>query len=254
MKHQDNTDDYHQEPRGFDAEYIFARQGNTNAVWNLHYVYNSYGIVPIRIEDIMQTPNDEIRFIMTGSSDAYETYTYNIPIPVSKEKQPFFARATLCYFPKCSRHQGVDYTSTEMDIHFGRIIEKDGKAVISSINANKQGDAGFNLIREENARKLYRKWDNVKLISDVIKNGSRPRKVYGLGMWGLSIKTKERLRSQNGKGLQFGVVVTLKEMFGENRIDDFIKLCMMRGWIVNQIDIDNRFDVYSKAEEDLTFE
>lgn len=213
-----------------------------------------YGVVPQRIENIVKTPNDEIRFIMTGSSDAYETYTYNIPIPVSKDKQPFFARATLCYFPKCSRHQGVDYTSTEMDIHFGRTKEEDGKAKIVSINANKQGDEGFNLIREENARKLYRKWDNVKLISDVIKSGSRPRKVYGIGMWGLSIKTKERLRSKNGKGLQFGVVVTLKEMHGENRIDDFIKLCMMRGWIVNQIDVDNRFDVYTKAEEDLTLE
>lgn len=213
-----------------------------------------YGVVPKRIEDIIQTPNDEIRFIMTGSSDAYETYTYNIPIPVYKDKQPFFARATLCYFPKCSRHQGVDYTSTEMDIHFGRIKEVDGKAKIVSINSNKQGDEGFNLIREENARNLYRKWDNVKIINDIIKSNSRPRKIYGIGMWGLSIKTKERLRSKHGKGLQFGVVVTLKEMYGENRIDDFIKLCMMRGWIVNQIDIDNRFDVYIKAEEDITFE
>ncbi len=156
--------------------------------------------------------------------------------------------------PKMLQAQGVDYTSTEMDIHFGRIKEKDGKAKIVSINANKQGDEGFNLIREENARKLYRKWDNVKLISDIIKSGSKPRKVYGLGMWGISIKTKERLRSQNGRGLQFGVVITLKEMHGENRIDDFIKLCMMRGWIVNQIDVDNRLDVYNKAEEDLTLE
>ena len=213
-----------------------------------------YGVVPKRIEHIMQTPSDEIRFIMTGSSNAYETYTYNIPIPIAKEKQPFFARATLCYFPKSSRHQGVDYTSTEMDIHFGRIKEKNGKAIIKSLDANKQGDEGFNLIREENARKLYRKWDNVKLINDVIKSGSRPRKAYGLGMWGLSIKTKERLRSKSGKGLQFGVVITLKEMHGENRIDDFIKLCMMRGWIVTQIDVHNRFDVYSKAEEDLIFD
>lgn len=213
-----------------------------------------YGVVPQRIEDIMQTSNDEIRFIMTGASDAYETYTYNIPIPIANDKHPFFARATLCYFPKCSRHQGVDYTSTEMDIHFGRIDEKNGKAHINSINANKQGDEGFNLLREENARKLYRKWDNAKLISDDVKISSRPRKVYGLGMWGLSIKTKERLRTKNGAGLQFGVVVTLKEMNGKNRIDDFIKLCMMRGWIVNKIDIENRFDVYIKSEEDMILE
>jgi len=242
---------------GFTREVAKALIIDAAAGWNRkddvsHSI--GYGIVPLKIESIVQTPTDEIRFIMTGSSDEYETYTYNIPIPVYKEKQPFFARATLCYFPKCSRHQGVDYTSTEMDIHFGRIIDKNGKATIKSLNANAQGDAGFKLIREENARRLYRKWDNVKIINDEIKGASRPRKVYGLGLWGLSIKTKERLRSRNGKGLQFGVVITLKEMDGENRIDDFIKLCMMRGWIVNQINVENRFDVQQRAEEELTFE
>lgn len=213
-----------------------------------------YGVVPIRIEDIVRAPNDEIKFIMSGSAEAYETYNYSIPIPVHKEKQPFFAKATLCYFPKCSRHQGVDYTSTEMDIHFGRIYEKKGKATVKSIDSNKQGDEGFFLLKEENARKQYRKWDNIKLISDELKSNARPRKTYGAGMWGINIKTKERLRSKNGKGLPFGVVITLKDMYGENRIDDFIKLCMMRGWIVNKIDINNRADVYAKAEEEISFE
>ena len=72
-------------------------------------------------------------------------------------------------------------------------------------------------------------------------------------MWGLSIKTKERLKEKNGRGLAFGVVVTLKEMTGANRIDEFVKLCMVRGWIVNQIDIDNRVDIYNTAEEEITF-
>lgn len=212
-----------------------------------------YGVVPIRIDDIIQTRDDEIRFIMTGSSEAYETYTYNIPIPIYDEKQPFFARATLCYFPKCIRNQGVDYTSTEMDIHFGRVKEEKGRAVIKPINANRQGDAERLYLPEENARKLYRKWDNIKHINDIIKEASRPKKVYGSGMWGLSIKTKERLRNKNGKGLPFGVVITLREMKGENRIDDFIKLCMMRGWIVNRIDVTSRVEVFEKAEEEISF-
>lgn len=212
-----------------------------------------YGVVPKRIEDIINSPDDEIRFVMTGTTDAYETYTYKIPVPVYKDKQPFYARATLCYFPKCMRDQGVDYTSTEMDIHFGRVIEKDGKASISSINSNSQGDEGGNHLYEPEARRLYRKWDNVKLINEELKDRAVPRKVYGAGMWGLSIKTKERLKEKNGRGLSFGVVVTLKEMNGENRIDDFIKLCMMRGWIVNRIDVENQIDIYNKAEEEIEF-
>ena len=94
-----------------------------------------YGIVPRRIEDILHSGNDEIRFIMTGTIDEYETYTYNIPVPQSMKAHPYFARATLAYFPKCDRNQGVDYTSTEMDIHFGRIIEKKEKQQLSRLIA-----------------------------------------------------------------------------------------------------------------------
>lgn len=73
-------------------------------------------------------------------------------------------------------------------------------------------------------------------------------------IWGLSIKTKERLDPKAGRGLRFGIVVTLREMNGENRIDDFIKMCMMRGWIVNRLDVQAQADVYFKAEEEITFE
>ena len=214
-----------------------------------------YGIVPRRIEEIIQSPDDEIRFIMTGSSESYETYIYNIPVPTSMEKHPFFARATLCYFPNCSRNQGVDYTNTEMDIHFGRVTEdKSGKPQIKSINNNKQDDDGFNMLREASARKLYRKWDNIKHLSDEIKKASRPRRKYGVGNWGLSIKTKERLQTTRDRNTPFGVVVTLKEMNGVNRIDDFIKLCLVRGLIVNRIDVESRVEVFNKAEEEISFE
>ena len=241
---------------GFSREIAKALLIDSAAGWNRKDDVScsiGYGIVPQRIENIVKTPDDEIRFVLTGTTDAYETYTYRLPVPIYKEKQPFYARATLCYFPKCVRDQGVDYTSTEMDIHFGRVQEKKGKATISSINSNSQGDEGGSHLHEPEARKLYRKWDNVKLISENLKDRAVPRKVYGTGMWGLSIKTKERLKEKNGRGLSFGVVVTLKEMYGNNRIDDFIKLCMVRGWVVNRIDIDNQIDIYNKAEEEIEF-
>lgn len=239
---------------GFSREVAKALIIDAAAGWNRRDGAScsiGYGVVPQRIENIIKTSDDEIRFVMTGTTDAFETYTYKIPVPIYKGKQPFYARATLCYFPKCMRDQGVDYTSTEMDIHFGRVVEKKGKASISSINSNSQGDEGGKHLYEPEARQLYRKWDNVKLISEELKDRAVPRKVYGAGTWGLSIKTKERLKEKNGRSLSFGVVVTLKEMYGENRIDDFIKLCMMRGWIVNRIDIENQIDIYNKAEEEI---
>ena len=61
-----------------------------------------YGIVPKDIHNIVQCENDEIRFVISEVSQEFDTYNYNIPIPIYQESQPFIAKATLCYFPKCS--------------------------------------------------------------------------------------------------------------------------------------------------------
>lgn len=213
-----------------------------------------YGVVPQHIDDIIHTPDDEIRFILTGTTDSYETYTYNLPVPVVNNAHPFYARATLAYFPQCNRNQGVDYTNTEMDIHFGRVQIKDGKAGIKPIDNNKQAEEGLHVIYEEDARQEYRKWDNVKHLCEEIKPNGRARKSYESGLWGLSIKTKERLTNRKKDKLAFGVVVTLKEMNGVNRMDDFIKLCMARGWLVHQLDVQNRLNIYVKSEEEVIFD
>ena len=141
-----------------------------------------YGIVPKHINDIVKTSNDEIRFIMTGASEEYETYTYNLPVPIVDNAHPFYARATLVYFPYCDRNQGVDYTSTEMDIHFGRVVTKRGSTTIKAIDDNHQSEDQLITLYEEDARKMYRKWDNVKHISEEIKDKRIPRKAYDTGL------------------------------------------------------------------------
>lgn len=209
-----------------------------------------YGAVPKLIDDIVQSKTDEIRFIISSVSELYDTYNYNIPVPIYQKAQPFIAKATLCYFPKCSRNQGVDYTDTELDLHFGRITEKGMKPIDNNI----QNDEGRYFLKEERARKLFRKWDNIKFIGEELKDSQRARKLYGDGRWGISLKTKERLRGNAGNGLNFGVVITLKEINGQNRIDDFIKLCSLKGWIVNRINVKNTVELFTKAEEDISFE
>ena len=213
-----------------------------------------YGVVPIHIKNIISSPEDEIRFILTGAAEDYETYTYGIPVPIINDTQPFYARATLVYFPQCNRSQGVDYTNTELDIHFGRLSCRNGRTQIKSLNANTQADYGNNYIYEEAARSEFRKWDNVKYICDIIKPRRIARKVMESGLWGLSIKTKERLSNKHKDPIPFAVVITLKEMNGKNRIDDFIKLCMAKGWFVKSINQKGQFDIYTKAEEVIEFE
>lgn len=211
--------------------------------------YIGYGVVPIRIEDIIKSEDDEIRFVISGTSEKYNTYNYSLPVPISKDMYPYIAKATLCYFPVCSRNQGVDYTNTELDLHFGRL---NGRTV-KTINDNKQGEDG-SYIYEGNARMFFRKWDNVKHIVEYPKKGARPKKVYETKMWGLSIKTTERLEEKYGEGLNFGVVITLKEINGVNRIDEFIKQCFLKNWLVTPVNIENRIDIYNIAEEEIEFD
>lgn len=216
--------------------------------------YNSevigYGVVPKKIDNIIQCENDEIRFVISEVSELFDTYNYNIPVPVYQESQPFIAKATLCYFPKCSRNQGVDYTDTELDLHFGRIKDNG----IKPIDNNIQNDEGKYFLKEGRARQLYRKWDNIKLIGEELKDSPRARKVYDDGRWGISLKTKERLLGNAGKGLNFGLVITLKEINGQNRIEEFIRLCTLRGWLVNKVSIENQLEVYNKADVEIDFE
>lgn len=43
----------------------------------------------------------------------------------------------------------------------------------------------------------------------------------------MEIKTNNRLDPKDGEGIRFGVVVTLKEINGINRIDEFIKIARL---------------------------
>jgi len=214
--------------------------------------YIGFGVVPIKIEDIIKSKDDEIKFVMQDISELYDTYTYKIPVPIYKDKQPYIAKATLCYFPKCNRNQGVDYTNTEMDLHFGR-LKQDGKG-IDTINDNRQNDEEENYLKERKARQYFRKWDNVKHICENFKERNAAKKIFGNGLWGISIKTIERLSGNDGKEMRFGIVITLKEIKGVNRIQEFIQMCSLKAWLVNEISVENRIDIYNKAEAEIKFE
>lgn len=210
-----------------------------------------YGIVPVHINDILKSKNDEIKFVIFGINDNYKTYNNNLPVPLDKEAFPFIAKATLCYFPNCSRNQGVDYTNTELDFQFGRVT----KSGIKPINGNLQSaEESSAFITEEDARNSYRKWDNVKIVREELKSRHIPKKKYQSNFWGICITAKERSTKVSRGKIKFGLVITLKEINGINRIDEFIQRCTFSQWIVNRINVENKLDVFVKAEEDLIFD
>lgn len=217
-----------------------------------------HGIVPIHIQDIIKTSNDEIRFLVSDVSEKWNTYNYDFPIPIDNDRHPYIARATMCYFPKCNRAQGVDYTNTELNLHFGRLNDS-GKIIdIKGDKQNEEIDAGMerNYLLESQARMNFRKWDNVKYKAETLKSSKQPKKCYNISrnLWGMEIKTNNRLDPKDGEGIRFGVVVTLKEIKGINRIDEFIKNCHLSGWLVNEIDIDSKVDIFQVMNQDIEFE
>lgn len=208
-----------------------------------------YGVVPVRIEKIIETDDSEIRFVVQGISNAYTTSNYAIPVPKDADKTNYIARATLCYFPECNRLQGVDYTQRELSIKFGRMT-KDG---IKDINENTQDDDdAYN--SERKAHNDFRKWENTKFISNLLKENARSLKAYNEGLWGLALTSKERRTKAKKEDLSFGVVVTLKNIKGENKINDFKHACLLRGYIVNEVKIDNQIEIYEKAQENIDFD
>jgi len=232
-----------------------ARDWNENPTPEEIALYG-HGVVPIKIGDIVQTKDDEIKFLVSDVSEKWNTYNYHFPIPLKDDKYPYIARATMCYFPICDRTQGVDYTNTELNLHFGR-IKNDGK--MNEINNDRQNQdetlsTEINYLLEGEARDRFRKWDNVKYVAERPKDRMSPKKSYNNKNWGMEIKTNNRLDPKDGMGIRFGVIVTLKEINGINRIDEFIKNCTLNGWLVNKLDVQTRIDINKKVNEDIQFE
>lgn len=246
---------------GFNREVAKALIIDAARGWNNNLTFEEialfgHGVVPIHIDNIIHTEKDEIKFLVSDISEKWNTYNYKFPVPLVDNKYPYVARATMCYFPVCNRLQGVDYTNTELNIHFGRINDK-GKVVDIKGDRQNQDDVidekNFYLLEAE-ARRQFRKWDNVKYVVEDIEKKVRPRKSYKNKNWGMEIKTNNRLNYKDGQGLRFGVVVTLKAMDGVNRIDEFINNCFLNGWLVNVVDINNRIKIYHTAQEKIEFD
>lgn len=209
-----------------------------------------HGVVPIKITDILNVPKDEIRFVVSGSASSYNTYSDGIPLPLTNGKFPYVARATLAYFPKCSRNQGVDYTNTELDLHFGRIKGNN----IQSINNNRQANPTIENIPERAARKQQRKWDNIKIIQEAFTERTKPRANYQDGLWEIKLLSKERLNRSKKHPLKFALVITFKNINGDNLIEIFKQQCRMRGWIVNEIDLEERIKVNAEAQTEIEWD
>lgn len=132
---------------------------------------------------------------------------------------------------------------------FGRLK---GEKILPIDNNTQDFEGSFTY--EEEARQFFRKWDNVKRIAEKINPRGRGKDSYENGLWGISLKTKERLDESFGTGMRFGLIVTLHAIDGVNRIDDFVQRCSFRAWIVNRINVETQVDIFNAADQEIEFE
>lgn len=215
------------------------------------------GVVPIKIDDVVKAQSEEIKFFIDGVSTKYVSYEYDLPIPLNKEKEfPYIARATLCYFPKCSRNQGVDYTDTELNLKFGR-TRPNKKHPIESIDKDYQDVSGYFTL-EKDARSQFRKWDNIKVLTDDNRKRKQAKRNFGRDNWGIEVIYSKRYEENGGikrpQVVKWGLVVTLKAIDGKNRIDEFIQSCILNHWRVYHVSVDNMVKVYNQSQIEVKFD
>ncbi|ADE19986.1 S8 family peptidase [Mycoplasma crocodyli] len=179
--------------------------------------YMGHGVVPISINDVIFSKEDEVKIITSGISSSYKTYIDDILIPDIEEKYPYKIKAVMSYFPECSRNMGVDYTNTELNIKFGRLSEPDKIKDISHDPQNSDDDIPLN---EKDARMFFSKWENVKVIGE-FKERVLPKKTYKAKKWGLQIIKNNRFSKKYD--IRFGIVITFKSLTDKIRFDAFFK-------------------------------
>lgn len=215
-----------------------------------YYEKIGYGICPIHIDNIIKSKNEEVKLLLYGKTDQYTTYNYNLPIPSEEGLYNYIVKATLSYMPSATRTQGIDYTNTDINFRFGRI---DSNNKIKPISKNNQTVPGY-YTNELQARTEFRKWDSVKFISNKNISGNNNKiSDFGTGKWGLELTTFSRL-TQKDRELNFGIVLTLAHLEGKNTITDVVNLLRTSGWIVNEVNIENRIELEKSLEAEVQFE
>ncbi len=211
------------------------------------------GVPPIKIEEIVKAKSDEILFCIDGYSEEFKTYNYDIPFPTQDNKLPYSFTTFLVYFPQTIRNQGVDYSNEELEFSFGRKNVNTGELL--SLNKGENKFINDKWLTEEELRNNNKKWDNVKFIKEKLTSKTRPKTNFGeeTGYYGFSIRKFRRNNFLPNKPIKFGMVVKVKCIDQKDRYDRFKELCRLKGWVINEIDIDLTNRINAILNDDIEF-
>lgn len=217
---------------------------------SMYQPYLGFGIVPQDINAIVHSRDDEITFYLSVDIRDYSTYVYDLPVPKKDGKFPYVAHLTAAYVSPVNRDQGIDYSDVELAVKFGRVKLNPANDKVTLVNLTNP-DAKDQLTEEEE-RTLFAKWDNVKDFKEKLSSRSRAKTAYH-DAYGLQITAKYRKKAQRPP-LRCGIVVTLREINGLNRIGDFVKACQINAYMVNELNVAAAMQLNAEMSEDVYLE
>ncbi len=209
-----------------------------------------YGVVPINIHDILQSRNEEIKFIITKEIKNDNIKQVKLPVPIdNNHKHNFITKYTMAYMTDCSITHGVEYANTQINVSFGRL--KDDQSTIVDISKTGQDKE---IATEKELREDYKKWVNVK---SVMQSPNKSRKLKPLNskypVFGFYFSRIERINTDHPDNIRFSMVVTMKDLDNKNNCETFLNSCILERWSVSLIDIEQINRIESKLNEDIDF-
>ncbi|MCI5452441.1 S8 family peptidase [bacterium] len=234
-----------------------------------------FGVVPVKIEDILSSKKSEIRFVITGKTLDQYTMETNIPIILSEDKKfSYTAKLTFCYFTGGNRCQGVDYASQEIAPAFGPVVEKVHKKDkshyfrVNSIDKDslEKSSTGDTFLTEEAAVEHFQKWNNTKiLMEDPTIRHKRKDYQNKQPFWGLSINHLERFGTMTKSdwenpeilskvSIKFAAVATFKTIDNTDADYKSYLQSLRNHFIVEEVNIENENKIFIQENQELLFD
>ena len=200
---------------------------------------NGWGVVPNNIYEVLNSKNDQIRFIFNEQIKDTKSIFLELKIP-QKKKQEFSVLLTILSSEKLDEKYGCEYVRSAVNVNMGPLDENNKfishKKLKPHIFANKGGEP---ILKEKKLITDYNKWKLTNCLKDVIKRDKK-----GIKKYGITAKIDKRMSEIKNNNIFHNLIciVTLIHNEGIDKYDEFIKN-NIKNIVQTNINVEGEIDI-----------
>lgn len=182
---------------------------------------NGWGVVPNNIYEILNSKDDQIRFIFNEQIKDTKSAFLELKIP-QNTKQEYSVLLTVVSSEKLDEKYGCEYVRSAVNVNMGKLGEDEKLISYRKLKPHKiANEEGEPILREKNLIAFYNKWKLTNCLKDIIK---RDRK-GNFKKYGIIAKIDKRMSEIKNNNIFHNLVciVTLIHNEGIDKYDLFIK-------------------------------